>query len=144
MIWKYHLEDNRTCVASSSTACGFWSVAVPRGGGGRYGAFSLKYIFLPPPVSPKIMTNVVKLDQIWQFQYINGKNSRYLHASYAFLTFLPPYNFLLPLFDPQKWFWCCHWLCCILCPLFGCIQVTILKDFPTLKCLFKDRGMGCA
>ena len=55
--------------------------------GGAWGIFQ-KNIFLSPVPPPKIMTNVLILDQIWWFQHENGKN------------ILPPLIFSLP--PPQK------------------------------------------
>ena len=56
----------------------------------------------PPPFIPKVMINVLKLDQIWQFQHKNGKKTPCI-----FFTFLPPPpSFLLLPFatPPQKKF----------------------------------------
>ena len=51
------------------------------GGGGAHGGICLpppKKKIMPSQSVPKIMTNGLKLDQIWQFQYIDGKISEFL------------------------------------------------------------------
>ena len=60
-------------------------VVVPQGAWGG--------ISFPPPQkkkknSPQIMTNVLKLDQIWWFWHKGGKNIKFLHASHALFHFL--------------------------------------------------------
>ena len=74
-------------------------------------------LFLPPPhlPSPQIMTNVLKLNQIWRFQHKNGKNIKFLCASQAFFHLCPPVKFslspFLPSSPPKCWCWCHH--CCL-------------------------------
>ena len=48
----------------------------------------------PPPFTPKINANVLKLYQIWWFHHKNGKNSKFLHALLTFFYFLhaPPHD----------------------------------------------------
>ena len=47
----------------------------------------------PPQFTPRIISSVLKLAKIWQFQYKNGK---FVHALHAFFTFLPLKNFSSP------------------------------------------------
>ena len=64
--------------------------------------------FLAPQFSQKII-NMLKLDQIWQFQH---KNSKIAIFSCAVFPFLPPLKFSLtsplPPPPPKFWCWCCH------------------------------------
>ena len=49
--------------------------------------------FLAPQFSQKIISNVLKLAQIWQFQH---KNEKFLQASCKSFTFFCPLNFFSP------------------------------------------------
>ena len=64
------------------------------------GAFLLQILFIPQ-FSPKIMTNVLELDQIWQCQHKNGKKITFL--PYADI-FSPPSSkiFSCPSFVPPN------------------------------------------
>ena len=59
--------------------------------------------------SLKIMTNVLQLDQILQFQHKNSYNIKFLHALLS-LFCPPPKIFSCPLPPPpqKKWCWCNH------------------------------------
>ena len=72
-------------------------------GHGEGGISSKKYFLPPPKFSPKIMTSVLKLEQIWQFQHKNIKNINFLHALHTFIFhFLLPPKKILMLVPPLK------------------------------------------
>ena len=66
-----------------------------------HGSICPQNIFFLPQFSPKIMTNVLKLDQIWWFQHKTGKNIYFWHALHTFFTvylFKFPIAPVLPLY----------------------------------------------
>ena len=92
-------------------------VVVPQGQ--LVGAFASlpKYIFFPRPMFPQIISDALKLAQIWQFKHRNGKFlpashlGVHMHFFFFFFTFLPHSKFL---FAPPPNFgagaaWCRHW-----------------------------------
>ena len=67
----------------------FLPVVTPHGG------ISSQNVFLPTQFVPPPTTNVLKLDQILQFQHKNDKSIKFLCALWAFFHhFAPPPHFL--------------------------------------------------